>query len=382
MIKNTQIFNDFLEEQLSKNKRSPETIIMQKFDSYSNIKAPFHLSWEITSKCNFKCVHCRGFNDISQGYIEDNISLEDYFRVIDDLASNEILSLGITGGEPFMHKDILSIIERAKQKRFKLIIYTNGSYINEDIAKKLQLFLETDDIIHISLDGGIKEDNDRQRGKGSFEKTLKGLKVISKYRLPFRLTVVPTIFNIEHIENIILLAKKYGAHEVSAVPLMDVGRATGKNLRPDINVLFDKEITMIRLAKKNKILYSGGVFGPVCMFNCIPGIIESEITRKKIPFSKRICDAGTRQLYINCKGDVFPCHLFAKDNKFLIGNIYKNTLKEIWENKKLNIFKTGIEMNNSKCENCPAWSICDGGCMGLSWNVSKKLNVPDPRCQI
>lgn len=375
-----EVFNNFLEQQLKDCENSIDTVILKSVDSYDLLKAPLHVSWEITSECNFRCIHCRAYEEDDVQVKKGLFTFDEYRRVIDILKKYEIYSLGITGGEPFLHPNIKEIIKECKIAGFKLTIYTNGSLITNDIAEWLKNVLDNDDIVHVSFDGGTEYENDLQRGKGAFNKTLKGIEILGKKYIPFRLTIVPTINNIKNIENIIYIAYKYGAKEVSAVPLMEVGRARNKNLSVDPDFLFEKEVKVIELAKKMHIKYSGGIFGPVCKYRHINGIVQGKAVKNKISNDTRICDAGTRQIYIDSVGDVFPCHLFSKDKAFLMGNIYKNDFSTIWNNPQIIKFKIGIDMSSTKCRNCAEWSICNGGCMGLAWNYYKNLNKPDPRC--
>lgn len=264
-----------------------------------------------------------------------------------------------------------------------MIIYTNASKITDNIAKFLSDVLDKNDIIHVSLDGANKNDNDKQRGKDTYEQIIRGLDILSRYHLPIRLTIVPTIYNIEHITDIINIAEHYNVKELSAVPLMSAGRARNRTLSPNTQLLFKKELEMIDKLEGNKnIWYRGGIFGPVCMYSQIPGLCNSEYFIKRQGNDKRICDAGTRQLFIDSNGDVYPCHLFAVDTEYLIGNIFSSSLAEIWSSDSLNKFKNGIEMQDTKCNSCKLWPLCNGGCMGLSWLETKRLNTADPRCAL
>lgn len=374
-----ELFCKSLRQKYIEIKKSPETIILQKAKSYEKIKGPFYVSWELTSACNFTCKHCRAANNLSRKKVE-NLPWDKYKKVIDDLAENQISLLGITGGEPTLFPYFQDIVRYAKHQKIVITIYTNASNISEEVACNLSKCLTKDDLIHVSLDGGVEEDNDAQRGKGTFKRTIRGLAALAKYSLPIRLTIVPTIYNINNIDKIIDIAMKYNVKEVSAVPLMSAGRANEK-LRPDNNLLFKKEIAVLRkLEKCVNIKYEGGIFGPVCVYSKYPELLKNVNFPQAFANDLRVCDAGTKQLFIDAQGNCFPCNLFASSEEFMLGNVFDTSISEIWQNKKLSIFKKGIEMEDEKCKKCKLWSLCNGGCMGLSWLNEKSLSLRDPRC--
>lgn len=370
---------DFYKKLLTYQANSVETIIMQRAKNYCKIIAPFHVAWEITSNCNFQCIHCRAADNISNSGVYKT-QLDELYSVVDDFKNNHIYSVGITGGEPFLFDYIFELLSKIRESNIKIILYTNASLIDYNIAQKLSKILSKEDVVHISLDGAIADDNDRQRGYGTFEKICSGLKYLSIYdNIYKRITLVPTIHNISNLPAIFRIADKYNVNEVSAVPLMTAGRAKKNKLTPSVEELLNAEIEMIQNSYKYKnIKYLGGVFGPICLFKHLSEYSEKELFLRESN-SKRICDAGTRQLFIDSQGDVFPCNLFASCPEMKLGNIFKNKLENIWNSPLLEIFKNGITPNK-KCETCKVWNICNGGCMALSYLSKKSLSNRDPRC--
>ena len=76
-----------------------------------------------------------------------------------------------------------------------------------------------------------------------------------------------------------------------------------------------------------------------------------------------ICSAGTKNIFIDINGDVYPCNLFANHNEYFAGNVFSEDLLEIWRKSKVfielrNLKKEDIE----ECANCPASENCKGGC--------------------
>lgn len=371
----------FLKNNYESQKSSIDTFILKEAKSASNTRSPLFVSWEITSNCNLSCGHCRAANNLSRTYGDKyQLNTSECIDLISDLKNSQVYTLGITGGEPFVREDIMDILIYAKKLSIQLIIYTNGCYITESIAEKLGTILSKEDIIHLSMDGGTEEDNDRQRGKGTFKKVLSALKLLNKYKLTIRLTIVPTVFNINSIKKLGEIAKEFGVSTFSAVPLMTAGRAIKNNLKPETEKLFDIEIEMINLFEGTDIEYLGGVTGATCSLGEIDGLVDSKCFIKRQGSERRICDAGTKQVFIDAYGNVYPCNLFASSEKYCMGNIKSDSIESIWKNKKWRVFSDGIDMKDTKCRKCKLWYLCNGGCMALSELHTGRLDTPDPRC--
>ena len=367
------------EEHYKSVKDDPQTQIMQKVEGKS-LKGPLFISWEITSKCNLQCEHCRAANNNSRSS-SNNFDSSDYKRVIEKLGESEIFTLGITGGEPFLHPYFWEILEECKKYNFELIVYTNGTFIDSNVAKRMAGILDTNDILHISLDGGTEVANDRQRGKGSFKKTYKALEHLKDANLSVRLNVVPTKLNVDSIPELCDIAVKFSVKEFGASPLMLAGRASGNHLMPDQEKLFEMEQLVYNRLKFTNTKYIGGISGTVHSYLSLPEWFDDNIYKiKHIGKERKLCDAGNRKLFIDAIGDVYPCNLFAEHKEFIIGNIFYQDIKEIWNSSKLELFRNGYRVENVKCKECKLFELCNGGCMALAYHAYGKLGEIDPRC--
>ena len=133
---------------------------------------------ELTYRCNFKCKHCY----IPESYKKEfrrELNTKQTFSILDQLQELGCLYLGFTGGEPFLRKDIFKIIRYAKKKGFQIIIYTNGSLIDEDKAQRLQRL--SPNKIDITLPAVSKDIFERITGlKGSRDKVFEAINLLYK----------------------------------------------------------------------------------------------------------------------------------------------------------------------------------------------------------
>lgn len=96
-----------------------------------NFPPPMAVLWDLTSHCNLCCSHC----DMSVGMPDnDELSLEESFHLIDDLANFRVQELILSGGEPLMRPDFLDIAQYAAGKVLILQIATNCTLITREIA--------------------------------------------------------------------------------------------------------------------------------------------------------------------------------------------------------------------------------------------------------
>jgi len=95
---------------------------------------PLRVMLELTYRCNFRCRHCY----VPMSYRKKKeLKIKEIFSILSQLKDLGCFYLGFTGGEPFVRKDIIDILWFAKKQGFELIIYTNGSLINKEIASQL-----------------------------------------------------------------------------------------------------------------------------------------------------------------------------------------------------------------------------------------------------
>ncbi|MEW6104284.1 MAG: radical SAM protein, partial [bacterium] len=144
-------------------------------DSFQEVLPSKIAVWNLTRKCNLSCKHC--YIDAGENK-KDELSKDEAFNVIDELASLDFKVLLFSGGEPLFYEYLFELNAYAKTYRMKTCLSSNGSLITDDIAIKIK-----DggfEYIGISIDG-IKETHDRFRGiSGSFDKALQGLRILKK----------------------------------------------------------------------------------------------------------------------------------------------------------------------------------------------------------
>ena len=148
---------------------------------------------EVTTKCNLHCPLC--YADAGQGSFLSLAKIEEMMDFFQDSEGGQAEILQISGGEPTLHPDIISIIKLAKAKKFKYVMLnTNGIRIAEDeaFAKELRQFVGGFEI-YLQFDGFKESTYLSLRGESLLEKKLKAVDNLARYNVPT--TLVSTISN-------------------------------------------------------------------------------------------------------------------------------------------------------------------------------------------
>jgi radical SAM protein with 4Fe4S-binding SPASM domain len=157
-------------------------------------RIPMNGSFEVTARCNLRCVHC--YLPLSQrvGSRRGELSLVEIDRILSEIAEAGCLWLLLTGGEPFLRQDFLDIYDLAKHKGFITTIFTNGTLITERAADHLAEWRPFS--IEISIYGATQATYESVTGiPGSFDRCMRGIELLLERGLPLRLKSVLLTLN-------------------------------------------------------------------------------------------------------------------------------------------------------------------------------------------
>lgn len=189
------------------------------------IISPLQVACDITNKCNMRCLHC--YNESGENnYICNELSDEEFLKLIDDICEVGAVGFCFCGGEPLLRKDlVLKSAKRLKNAQIKNIsLVTNGLLMTEELAR--ELIDSGVSNIQYSLDGSTAETHETLRNmKGSFQKTLNAIKILNKLDFKPGIAFTPTSFNIHQFKELCeMLNNEYKVSEVRSQPLMPMGR--------------------------------------------------------------------------------------------------------------------------------------------------------------
>ena len=154
----------------------------------------------VTNRCNLKCFYC--YPQVLTRKIPDS-ALEGWLRNIDTLYALGCRVFILLGGEPLLRDDIGQIIKHCKTKRVIVELITNGYFVEKRIED-----LKLVDSLCFSLDGN-EEQNDKTRGKGSFQKVFQAIQIAKAEQITCRLHAVITRETVCSIRELCELAKEW-----------------------------------------------------------------------------------------------------------------------------------------------------------------------------
>lgn len=291
-------------------------------------RRPFWAAWQVTYRCNFRCVFCDYWKD---KYPSDGeLSPEQFALGARKLREIGNFMLSMAGGEPLLRRDLPEIIEAVAAHHLPMIT-TNGWLATEETARELWgrgLYG-----VSVSIDFADPERHDRDRGvKGAHERAVRALDIFSLARTRGRqnlnLMAVLRSDNLGEMEPLILLAKEHGAHfMVQPYCPLKTGNAS---FTPQGGVAQ----FLLSLKRKHKNFLSNAEF--LARFD--------EALNGGVPG----CAAGRTFFNIDQKGDIAKC---VEDMEHPVGNILTSSAKEIMEG-----LRRAHEENT--CKAC--WYNCRG----------------------
>jgi len=342
------------------------------------VKGPlFIVPWRCTYACDSNCVHCLSAGKTA---VQGEIDTATAKKMVDQVAAFGATFFGITGGQPFLRKDLFEVLEYATQKGLSTSIITDGRLLDE---KAFENIVKLQTKISVSIDGAEKT-NDVIRGKGAYAAALSAIKRLSQEKLlnvlVYTFTNAGKITNADEADmrHVLDLAKQYGARWVvfhGFIPYSSDQASLAADLTPQqyewaCNKLYDL----------------------TAEYNGKPGI------NVYIPFYARVakqrgmpdfdnwynnfflgrCFFG-KFFSITETGDAIPC---SYNDAYTIGNVKDKSLGQIWDDMQKSEFFGKVKDKSNlkgKCGVCEYKELC-GGCRSAALYYTGDIFGSDPRC--
>jgi len=348
--------------------------------TYSQEVEKFYFQWHITDKCNLRCNHCYqdDYTDFSDMPVEE----------LKDIA-NELLStlykwkkkgdISITGGEPFVRKGLFPFLEylELSQEICNLHILSNGTMITDEIVEKLKRLSKLESI-QISLDGSSPETHDNIRGRGSFEKAIRGIRMFIRHGIDVKVMFTLQRSNMKDVPSLIELAIKEGASGLTVERLVPMGSARDAKdsllspgeLRDIFQYISDRADLEYEKGTQLRILK----YRPLWI-NIDPS--RSKAESNTVPYKElgAVCSIGLDGLCILPDATVLACRRLP----IPIGNLKRDSLEKIWFRSDL-LWQIRDKNNlKGKCNSCEFVPRCSG-CRAIAYACTGDYLAEDPQC--
>jgi radical SAM protein with 4Fe4S-binding SPASM domain len=312
-----------------------------------------------TFNCNLHCVYCYNKKERKElGGSE--MTTAEWFDCFDQAKDFNIEHIVFTGGEPLLRKDIYNLARYVNDTGMSSQLLTNGTLINDDNIRKIVSTFAT---VKLSLDSHIKETNDLQRGEGSYDATLRAMRLLEDHECTWSVTAVITKHNVWDISGLFkFLLEKYGNLSITPTLYIPISKdQTG--LLPELNDYLE---AMNRANEVAEEFFGDDRISLLDFFG--------------VPDRQYHCGAAAGELSVAPDGSVYPCQSLLK-KELNAGNVKERNLKEIfYDSPVMKTVRSCTVDNIEICRDCDVKYLCDGGCRALAYNLYGKIDSHNSYC--
>jgi AdoMet-dependent heme synthase len=321
------------------------------------------IAWELTRNCNLDCVHCRA--RASSHFYENELSLEECKKIIDDVVSFATPTIILTGGEPLLRPDIYDIARYGTAKGIRMVIAVNGTLVDKDSGLKLK---EAGILrVSMSLDGKDKGSHDDfRRVAGSFDSVMNAARIFNEIDMPFQINTTVTSRNADDLGEIYDLVKSIGAVAWHIFLLVPVGRGEGLK-GEELNAAMYEDVLhwLYEREERNEIEMK---------VTCAPHYYRIVKEKGGVPKSAG-CLAGKSFLFISHTGVAQPCGYLEAS----CGDVRKDGIQKVWEESSQFAMIRDFKQYKGKCGHCRFLTIC-GGCRARALELKGDIMEAEPYC--
>ena len=298
---------------------------------------PFCADLYLTHYCNLCCSFCcyRPF----QGGANKDLSTEQWFKIIEQLAALKVFRVNILAGEPLLRQDLLTILWYIAKCNMRFALNTNGTLLTDEFAQSLAEIRRTDEV-QISIDG-MENFHDAIRGKGNWRRAVTAVNLLKKYHVPVVINMVLTNANYSECSH----ASEFFLNELH-VDTLRISSVTDSFNELDASQgrLSDEQYVRAMLeVVKLKAVYSNIRSGFIEMYN----EITNPVIKKE---GGRCCNTPWKHISICADGRVIGC---PNAVDYVIGDSLQTPLYDLWHNnQKLDDFRAETSSYTKLPEQC------------------------------
>lgn len=350
----------------------------KKFVYITKGKQLKEIQWEITNLCNLNCLHCYQAKYLRK---ERDLDLKKCESIIKDMAALGVEKISLSGGEPLIRKDLFDILMLLQKEDIKVqAIFTNGILISDNFLKKIK-GLRSRPRFNISLDG-MRFESLKIRGlktekatRAYISKVFENISLLKKNDFQIRINTILNKMNYSEMEEMYDKLSSIGDLSWSIGFPREMGScAINKDaISANSRYLLDacKKLIKIHLKKiksgKNTIDLK------------IQNLFHEKFLSSLAYYSAEsyICNYENKESAACLKpnGDVLPCSVLFD---YVMGNIQKERLYNIWNSKEMRKFKETKISDLEKCVKCKFMKLCGGGCRATASILKNDIKANDP----
>jgi PqqA peptide cyclase len=324
---------------------------------------PLWLLAEVTYKCPLHCVFC--YNPVDYTRYGEELSTDDWLRVLRQGRELGATQLGFSGGEPLVRDDLEIMVSEARKLGYYSNLITSGVGLNE---KRIAAFKEGGlDHIQLSFQDSTRDMNDFLSSTKTFDLKQKVAKLIKRYDYPMVLNCVLHRHNIDHVQQILEMAEAMDAEYVELANTQYYGWAyvNRDQLLPTREQLKRAEEVTNKFRER--------VGNKMRIFFVVPDYYEER---------PKACMNGWGALFLTVTADglALPCHEARMLPGLNFPNVRDHDLGWIWyDSPGFNAYR-GDSWMKEPCRSCPEKVKDFGGCRCQAYMLTGDATNADPVC--
>jgi radical SAM protein with 4Fe4S-binding SPASM domain len=330
-----------------------------------------------TMRCYTNCIYCYADR---KGEQDDELDFPQYNRLLREAKECSIETVEFSGGDIFSKKDAFDFVEATFSAGLYPVLTTKYPLSRQEIEILAGMGLST---IQISIDAFSSYIIDRMVGREGYGKRiLRTLDYLGEAGIKVRTNSVLTPFNIHDAVNLAkhlaqmphVFKSNFNVYSRSLYKHKDTSFCSLNEIQE-----FETAFNYIKEEAPEKAMYFSGP-------NSDP-YLEDESKRTKRFWERAQCTANRRGLIVLPNGKVTICEELYFHESFIIGDLNKQSLMEVWNSPKaLELAKPDQSLvPDGACKDCPDYQRCHEGLGRCYREVLKaygydKPDLPDPRC--
>ena len=344
------------------------------------------LSWMITGKCNFNCLHC--FNAADNAPLMSEFSWEEAEKLIEEAEKCGINAFTLTGGEPMLHKHFFDIVESIyAHGMYVRELNTNGHFITPESLARLKA-VDGDIRIKISFDGIGHHDWLRNR-KGAEEEALRAIRLSVGEGF---FTQVQTNVHRKNLDTLLQTAERMdemGVEHMRIIRTTEAPRwlqnADGATL--DIGEYYDRMAEFSHAYAQVPHKMSVDIWQYAMLYPAERAYRARPVEYAEGEFRTTfpVCRGNRGMVSVDANGDIVPCHqlsgYYAKHGLY-IGNVKKEGLQRLLQSGAYlgEVCATlgTLAQRNETCASCRYFRYCGGGCRAIALAFTGDKMGKDP----
>jgi len=323
------------------------------------------LIFEVTQHCNHACLHCYNVWQVAGSYprgeLDTSRTLELLAKALDETDCRHVT---LTGGEPLLRRDLVSILEFLQRRRVQVTIISNGRLLSESTAASLiQLGVGLFELPLLSASPQVHDD--LSGAPGAWQAVLDAMVNVRKAHGQVVSAFVATRRNITDLYETIRLAFAFGARGLMLNRFNPGGR--GREHLVELLPSAEQVSLALSIAEAASVEYNLPISCSIPIQPCLIDIVRFP----HLGFG--FCSAGSVRAYytLDPLGNLRPCN----HSDIILGNLFETSFADLISSRQMQTFTCAIP---PFCVDCSRRDECQGGCKASAQVCYGSLEAEEP----